>query len=92
LRHDRPQCLRSRVIPSKELLNRRTHDSPERPIFDRFVRPGDHERLAEYGTAGEYADRVLGVFRTVVAAPDAPGSEEVAETFVRLAEMPAAEQ
>ncbi len=28
----------------------------------------------------------------MISAPDAPGSEEVAETFVRLAEMPAAER
>ena len=62
------------------------------PIFDRFVRPADDDRLADYGAAGAFADRVLGVFQSVISAPDAPGSEEVAETFVRLAEMPAAER
>ena len=60
------------------------------PIFDRVVSPADDARLADYGAAGEYADRVLGVFLAAIAAPDAPGSEEVSEAFVRLVEMPAA--
>jgi hypothetical protein len=38
---------------------------------------------------GEYAQRVLGVFQAAISARDAPGSEEVADVFVRLAEMPA---
>ena len=58
------------------------------PIFDRFLAPADRERVADYGPAGEYAERVLGVFRAAISAPDAPGSEEVADVFVRLAEMP----
>lgn len=58
------------------------------PIFDRFLAPADRERVADYGPAGEYAERVLGVFRAAISAPDAPGSEEVADAFVRLAEMP----
>jgi NAD(P)-dependent dehydrogenase (short-subunit alcohol dehydrogenase family) len=62
------------------------------PIFDRAAPPADVARLEEYGAAGEYADRVLGVFQAVIGAPDAPGSEEVAETFVRLAEMPAGDR
>ena len=56
-------------------------------IFDRLLEPEDKERLAEYGKDGEYADRVLGVFKAAISAPDAPGSEEVAEMFVRLVEM-----
>ena len=59
------------------------------PIFDRIVAPADKERVADYGEMGAYADRVLGVFQAVIGAPDAPGSEEVAEAFVRLAETPA---
>jgi hypothetical protein len=31
--------------------------------------------------------RVLAVFRNALTSPDAPGSEEVAEAFVRLIEM-----
>ena len=58
------------------------------PIFDRFLAPADHERVAGYGQAGEYAERVLGVFRAAISAPDAPGSEQVADVFVRLTEMP----
>ena len=57
------------------------------PIFDRILEPEDKERLAEYGKDGEYADRVLGVFKAAISAPNAPGSEEVAEMFVRLVEM-----
>lgn len=62
------------------------------PIFDRVMRPADAARLEDYGAAGEFAERVLGVFQAVIGAPDAPGSEEVAETFVRLAETPAGER
>jgi NAD(P)-dependent dehydrogenase (short-subunit alcohol dehydrogenase family) len=62
------------------------------PIFDRVLAPADAARLAEYGTAGEYADRVLGTFQAAISAPDAPGSEEVAEAFVKLVEMPAGER
>jgi NAD(P)-dependent dehydrogenase (short-subunit alcohol dehydrogenase family) len=61
-------------------------------IFDRLVRPADTNRLADYGPAAEYADRVLGVFHAVMGAPDAPGSQEVAEALVRLVEMPVAER
>ena len=57
------------------------------PIFDRLLQPSDAARVAEYGDTGRYAERVLGVFQSAIAAPDAPGSEEVAEAFVRLVEM-----
>lgn len=57
------------------------------PIFDRLALPADQKRLAEYGGAAEYADRVLGVFKSAVAAPDAPGAGEVAAALVRLIEM-----
>jgi NAD(P)-dependent dehydrogenase (short-subunit alcohol dehydrogenase family) len=59
------------------------------PIFDKVMQPADAQRIADYGEAGEYADRVLGVFQSAISAPDAPGSEEVAEAFVRLIEMEA---
>jgi NAD(P)-dependent dehydrogenase (short-subunit alcohol dehydrogenase family) len=62
------------------------------PIFDRMASPADAERIASYGEAGGYADRVIGVFHSVINAPDAPGSEEVAETLVRLIEMGSAER
>jgi NAD(P)-dependent dehydrogenase (short-subunit alcohol dehydrogenase family) len=55
---------------------------------DRLVAPADAERLADYGEQGDYARRVLGTFLEAIGAPDAPGSEEVAETLVRLVEMP----
>lgn len=56
-------------------------------IFDRFVEPADAIRLADIGPAGEYAQRVLGVYRAAISAPDAPDRMEVAAAFVRLAEM-----
>ena len=57
------------------------------PIFDRLLQPADTRRVADYGDSRKYADRVLGVFQAAISAPDAPGSEEVAEAFVRLVEM-----
>jgi NAD(P)-dependent dehydrogenase (short-subunit alcohol dehydrogenase family) len=57
------------------------------PIFDKILQPADSQRLADYGESGQYADRVRGVFQSAISGPDAPGSEEVAETFVRLIEM-----
>ena len=57
------------------------------PIFDRLLQPGDTQRLADYGESRQYAERVLGVFQAAVSAPEAPGSEEVTEAFVRLVEM-----
>lgn len=62
------------------------------PIFDRFMQPADVPRLAEYGAHAEFAERVLGVFQAAIGAPDAAGSEEVADAMVALAEMPAAER
>ena len=62
------------------------------PIFDRLARPADVQRVSDYGEAAEYADRVLGVFHAAIGAPDAPGTEEVADALVRLVEMPATER
>lgn len=62
------------------------------PIFDRIASPADAERVASYGDAAGCADRVRGVFASVIGAPGAPGSEEVAEALVRLIEMEPAER
>jgi NAD(P)-dependent dehydrogenase (short-subunit alcohol dehydrogenase family) len=62
------------------------------PIFDRVVTPADTQRLAGYGEAAAYADAVLGTIKAAISAPDAPGSDEVAETFVRLIEMAPSER
>jgi len=62
------------------------------PIFDRIALPADEVRLASYGPAAEFADRVRGTFLGVINAPGAPGSEEVAETLVGLVEMDAADR
>jgi NAD(P)-dependent dehydrogenase (short-subunit alcohol dehydrogenase family) len=62
------------------------------PIFDRIASPADTERVASYGDAGGYADRVIGVFQSAISAPDAPGSEEVADALVRLIEMDPADR
>jgi NAD(P)-dependent dehydrogenase (short-subunit alcohol dehydrogenase family) len=58
-------------------------------IHDRMMPAADAARVAEYGVVGDYADRVMAVFKAATAAPDAPGSEEVTPVFLRLAEMPA---
>ena len=57
------------------------------PIFDKVALPDDAARLASYGDAAEYAERVLGVFMGAINAPDNAGSAEVAEALVRLVEM-----
>lgn len=57
------------------------------PIFDRIAAPADSARVASYGDAAEYAERVRGVFMSVISADGAPGSEEVADALVRLVEM-----
>ena len=56
-------------------------------IFDRIVLPSDTERVASYGEVADFAERVHGVFKGAISAPDNPGSAEVAETLVRLVEM-----
>ena len=56
-------------------------------IFDRLMPPADAERLIQYGSAGAFVESVRGVFQTAIGAADAPGPEEVTETFVRLVEM-----
>lgn len=58
------------------------------PIFDRLVGAADGECETSYGTAAAFVDDVRGTFRAVTSAPDAPGSDEVAEALVRLVEMP----
>lgn len=55
-------------------------------IFDRLAVPTDQARIADYGKDGEFADRVLGTFKSAISAPDARGSEDVAEALVRLIE------
>ena len=58
-------------------------------IFDKLVAPADVQRVADYGPQGGFADHILGTFVAALNAPGAPGSEEVAEAFVRLVEMDA---
>lgn len=62
------------------------------PIFDRIAEPADEARVASYGEARDYADRVRGTFMGAISAPGGPGSEEVAEALVRLVEMDASER
>jgi NAD(P)-dependent dehydrogenase (short-subunit alcohol dehydrogenase family) len=57
------------------------------PIFDRLTFPADEARLADYGAAAEFAERVHGVFKAAIAAPEAPGSAEVAEALLQLIDM-----
>jgi NAD(P)-dependent dehydrogenase (short-subunit alcohol dehydrogenase family) len=57
------------------------------PIFDKLQQPADTQRIIDYSRDGKYVDRVNGVFQAAINAPDAPGSEEVAEALVQLVEM-----
>jgi NAD(P)-dependent dehydrogenase (short-subunit alcohol dehydrogenase family) len=58
------------------------------PILENFQPPDDEGRAAEYGPQAEYVGRVKAVFDNANAAKETPGSEEVAEAFIRLVEMP----
>ena len=62
------------------------------PIFDRLMMPADRQRLADYGDAAEFAERVQGVFMGAIGAPENPGSVEVAEALVRLLEAEPSER
>lgn len=57
------------------------------PIFERNMPPVDGHRVASYGEHGTFAARVLGTFLGAIEAPNAAGSEEVADALVRLIEM-----
>ena len=57
------------------------------PIFDKILQPADAERVADYAAYAVYAQRVNGVFQEAISAPDASGSEDVAQALVRLIEM-----
>ncbi|MES2521323.1 MAG: SDR family oxidoreductase [Gemmatimonadota bacterium] len=61
-------------------------------ILDKMATPADSARLADYGADAGFADRVLGVFQGAMGAPDAPGSDDVADVFVRLVETAAGER
>ena len=62
------------------------------PILEKFLAPADQSRVADYGSAAEYALRVKGVFDAANSAPETPGPEEVAKLFIRLIETPAGER
>jgi NAD(P)-dependent dehydrogenase (short-subunit alcohol dehydrogenase family) len=59
------------------------------PILENFQAPDDEGRAAEYRPDADYAARVKAVFDGANAAPETPGSAEIAEALIRLIEMPA---
>ena len=61
-------------------------------IFDRLMYPADEQRLSSYGSAGEFVERVHGVFKSAISAPDNPGSSDVVNELVRLIDTPAHER
>jgi NAD(P)-dependent dehydrogenase (short-subunit alcohol dehydrogenase family) len=56
-------------------------------IHDHLMQPADTARIADYGGTAEFAERVNGVFRAIVSAPDAAGSGEVVDALVGLIDM-----
>jgi NAD(P)-dependent dehydrogenase (short-subunit alcohol dehydrogenase family) len=58
-------------------------------IHDRWAGPADRARVADYGVAAEFVQRVNAVFRAIVDASEAPGSDEVVDAIVSLIEMEA---
>jgi NAD(P)-dependent dehydrogenase (short-subunit alcohol dehydrogenase family) len=59
------------------------------PILDAFQPPDDQTRAAEYSSDGDFTSRVKSVFAAASASTETPGAPEVAETFLKLIEMPA---
>lgn len=59
------------------------------PILDAFQTPDDEARVAGYPPEANYSSRVKAVFDAANEATETPGAEEVAESFIRLIEMPA---
>lgn len=59
------------------------------PILENFQAPDDEARAAEYRPDADYTARVKAVFDGANAAPETPGSAEIAEALIRLVEMPA---
>jgi NAD(P)-dependent dehydrogenase (short-subunit alcohol dehydrogenase family) len=62
------------------------------PILERLNEPNDLARVAEYGSAAEYARRVKSVFDAANNAPETPGVEDVVQSFVHLIETPPGER
>jgi NAD(P)-dependent dehydrogenase (short-subunit alcohol dehydrogenase family) len=62
------------------------------PILEKFIAPADRARVADYGPAAAYAERIQGRFDAANAAPETPAPEVVAQAFVDLMEMPAGER
>jgi NAD(P)-dependent dehydrogenase (short-subunit alcohol dehydrogenase family) len=54
--------------------------------------PADQERVLEYGSTAEAVQRIGALLADADRAPETPGPEVVAETFVRLIETPAGER
>ncbi|MDQ2776485.1 MAG: SDR family oxidoreductase [Acidobacteriota bacterium] len=59
------------------------------PILENMLPPADHARVADYGAAAQYAERVKEVFDAASNASETPGPEDVVEAFVQLIETPA---
>jgi NAD(P)-dependent dehydrogenase (short-subunit alcohol dehydrogenase family) len=58
------------------------------PILKAFQSPNDESRAAEYSSA-DFTSRVKRVFDEAGVSPETPGAEVVAESLLRLIEMPA---
>lgn len=56
-------------------------------IIEQALVPTDTARLDGYGATAAYVDQVRGTFAAAMAAPDNPGSVEVADALVSLIEM-----
>jgi NAD(P)-dependent dehydrogenase (short-subunit alcohol dehydrogenase family) len=62
------------------------------PIFGKVLGPADDARIADYGSDGEYGDRIRGLFDAIGVSPETPGEDEIVEAFVRLIETPAGQR
>jgi NAD(P)-dependent dehydrogenase (short-subunit alcohol dehydrogenase family) len=62
------------------------------PIFDRLMFPADRARLADYGEKAEFAERVHGVFKGAISAPETSEGAEVVAEVLRLIDTPMGER
>ncbi len=57
-------------------------------LFASATQPADPGRTAEYGSVGEIPDAMFQQFDSMLSAPDAPDSHDIAEAIAKLVVIP----
>ena len=58
-------------------------------LTERSFGPAEEDRVSFYGPVSEAVNRIKGILENAVSAPETPGPEIVAESFISLIETPA---